>query len=373
MFTPNFTQTIVSSLIALMTLLLTSLPVVANPSGCCRYDIIKPNNGGIETTCVTVDAVTCRNRFGGTHTSNKRCERANGKCYDCDDPRFKSYQEVYAFFNVDTGEIPVRQELTSDTPAVAIRMDNVDYYENLYITGCGEVPVKVEDIEAQLSFFDHADPNTVGFTVEHYALTLASMTACDRITGPTQLTLVPGDQVHGTINTATGDMWAEMTLQLQNNLGNPVIPSLTQHSISGAWNADRRSIEYLSFGGSIIQQPDHFGTIVVTQTDGFTQVDAGGASDTLYVALNRPTELPVMIKFEVNDGRVAVDRGALTFTAENWSVPQAVQVSAMDNRSNDPETRFAVISLLSVSEDPTFANHNRHIMAKIVETKKVEE
>ena len=367
MTTQHFTQTITTSVVCLITLILTSMTVSANPSGCCQYTYKKPNNGGLGTACVTVDKFTCRNRFGGTHKKDKRCERKNGKCYKCNNPRFGSFQEIYAFFNVDTGAIAIGQQLTSETPAVDINMSHVDYYENLYISGCGEIPVKVQDIQAKLSFSDHDDPNMVGFTVEHYTLTLASMAACDRITGPTELSLVPRDQVHGTINIDTGEIWADMTLQLKNDLGHPVIPSLTQHSISGSWDATRRSIEYLSFGGSVIQQPDNFGKIVVTQTDDFTQVMEDGARDTIEVALGSPTELPVIVQLEVNNEGLSVDRVTLTFTRENWSVPQAVQVSASDNGITDLAPRFAVITLMSLSEDPIFAHHKRHIMTKIVD------
>lgn len=356
------------SVVCLVALIFTNLPVSANSSGCCRYTVTKPNKG-LGTACVTVDAITCRSRFSGKHTAKKRCERATGTCEDCDDPRFDTLQASYAFFNLDTEAIAIGQELTSKTPAVDIHMNQVSDYDNLYITGCGEVSVEVQDIRGTLSFLDHPDPNLVGFAVEQYTLSLAPMTACDRFTGSTELSLIPGDQVYGTVDLATGNIWAEMTLQLHNDLAHPAVPSLIQHSISGSWDDDRQSIAYLSFGGPIIQTPGDFGTIVVSQTDDFTQVVEGGPSDRIQVALGGPIALPVMVQLEVNAEGLHVDHDTLMFTPENWSIPQGVTVSASDNGRADANPRFAVITLTSRGKEPVLAHQKRHIMTRIVDQK----
>jgi VCBS repeat-containing protein len=102
--------------------------------------------------------------------------------------------------------------------------------------------------------------------------------------------------------------------------------------------------------------------IIIQQTGGSTQVEEGGATDTFTIALaNAPTaDVTVMVSgdyFQVaSNPDDPYGEVYLTFTKDNWNVPQTVTVTALDDA--DPEeagTGSLYISTLG-SADPRYNN-----------------
>ncbi len=71
-------------------------------------------------------------------------------------------------------------------------------------------------------------------------------------------------------------------------------------------------------------------TVTVTESGGSTDVAEGGANDTYDVVLDAKPTGAVSITVSP-DSDVSVDQGSLTFTTLDWSTPQTVTVSAVDD------------------------------------------
>jgi len=97
------------------------------------------------------------------------------------------------------------------------------------------------------------------------------------------------------------------------------------------------------------ETPEPAKGVNVVQTDGSTDVEEGGATDTYTVALLSAPAADVTINVSP-DNQLSVDKNELTFTAANWNVPQVVTVSAVDDDVPEGD-HTGVISHTSVSTD----------------------
>jgi hypothetical protein len=68
----------------------------------------------------------------------------------------------------------------------------------------------------------------------------------------------------------------------------------------------------------------------IAQVGGSTYVAEGGATDTLLVSLNAPPVADIPVVMSTNT-QVTCSPSTVTFTSANWSVPQVVTVSAIDD------------------------------------------
>ncbi len=94
------------------------------------------------------------------------------------------------------------------------------------------------------------------------------------------------------------------------------------------------------------------GQLIVTETNGSTSATEGGITDQISVALSAQPATDVVINVTSNNvAEVAAALGSLTFTPANWSTPQFVTISAVDDGLIDgtqaTNVRFAVNPLLS--------------------------
>lgn len=77
--------------------------------------------------------------------------------------------------------------------------------------------------------------------------------------------------------------------------------------------------------------------VVVSETGGTTQVAEGGTNDTCSVVLGTQPAASVTVTV-ASDGEVLVNGAmtpTLTFTAANWSTPQALNISAVDDSASE--------------------------------------
>lgn len=92
--------------------------------------------------------------------------------------------------------------------------------------------------------------------------------------------------------------------------------------------------------------------IVVTESDGSTQVTEGGAPDTYSIALTSEPTNPVTITLN-SDVQLSASPTTLVFEASNWSTPQSVTIAAVDDyRAQGP--RAASITHVAASDDPGY-------------------
>ena len=81
---------------------------------------------------------------------------------------------------------------------------------------------------------------------------------------------------------------------------------------------------------------DNIPRIVVLETNGFTQVDESESEDTVFVSLGTAPTSEVNINIGIDDiTEVSVTPSSLTFTPENWFIPQAIMVNGLDDELVD--------------------------------------
>lgn len=93
--------------------------------------------------------------------------------------------------------------------------------------------------------------------------------------------------------------------------------------------------------------------IQVDQSGGSTAVAEGGISDSFAVALESAPTAPVTIAL-TTQGEVALVPSVLTFTTANWSVPQAVTVTAIDDTQEEPLQHADQIDFAVTSADEVY-------------------
>lgn len=94
--------------------------------------------------------------------------------------------------------------------------------------------------------------------------------------------------------------------------------------------------------------------VIVTESGG-TNVTEGGAADTYTISLSAQPASTVSISVKNLDGQLMVMPATLVFTAANWSTPQTVTVSAIDDAiAEGPHT--AMISQKVIGGDINFRN-----------------
>ena len=96
--------------------------------------------------------------------------------------------------------------------------------------------------------------------------------------------------------------------------------------------------------------------IVVTETDGSTAVSESVGIDTIEVSLNRRPDTDVFITIESGDvTEFVVDLRTLTFTSDNWNVPQTVQVMGIDDREFDGDVTSSLTVEVGSGSDAGFS------------------
>lgn len=94
--------------------------------------------------------------------------------------------------------------------------------------------------------------------------------------------------------------------------------------------------------------------ITVTPTSGLTTTESGG-SDSFSVVLDTAPTADVVIAIASSDTTEGVvDKSSLTFTAENWSVPQVVTVTGVDDDVRDGNIEYVIYVGPAVSLDERY-------------------
>lgn len=94
--------------------------------------------------------------------------------------------------------------------------------------------------------------------------------------------------------------------------------------------------------------------VSVTQSDDYTGVIEGGATDTLEFVLDQAPTADVTITLSTADGETSVSSSSLTFTPANFSTPQSVTVTAVDDSDIEGSPHTGVVGITVSSADTTF-------------------
>ena len=94
--------------------------------------------------------------------------------------------------------------------------------------------------------------------------------------------------------------------------------------------------------------------ITVAPTSGLITTESGG-SDTFTVMLNSQPSADVTIELWNSDPTEgAVSPSSLTFSPENWAIPQTVTVTGVDDSADDENRMYTILTVAAVSTDPAY-------------------
>ncbi len=109
---------------------------------------------------------------------------------------------------------------------------------------------------------------------------------------------------------------------------------------------------------SVTNTDDDVPGITVTPTSGLTTTEAGGTAAFTVVLTSQPSA-GVTIPIASNDATEgSVDRSSLVFDGTNWSTPQTVIVTGVDDDVDDGNVAYGVVTGLAVSADAAYNNLN---------------
>ena len=97
----------------------------------------------------------------------------------------------------------------------------------------------------------------------------------------------------------------------------------------------------------------------IVETDGVTSVEENGIVDAYSIVLSEPPSAAVIVTAEVFEPNVVAVNGAqmleLTFTPDDWNIPQIVNVVAEKDSIAEPETAVWIMHMTRLA-DPNFAD-----------------
>ena len=107
---------------------------------------------------------------------------------------------------------------------------------------------------------------------------------------------------------------------------------------------------------SVITTDDDEGGVVLTETGGATVVTEAGGTDVVDVALTAQPVFNVVLAVSSGDpSEVSVAPAQLTFTPANWSVPQAITVTGVDDAAVDgDQTTTVTVSVVAGASDDAY-------------------
>lgn len=123
---------------------------------------------------------------------------------------------------------------------------------------------------------------------------------------------------------------------------------------AGTWGAtgseaDHINDDYFAGTGTLSVATGELPAVVVAQSDGGTAVAEGGAADSYTVVLKTQPASDVTVLVTCGD-RLSASPTTLTFTAQNWNVPQTVTVSAVDDAAVEGTTVVLITHAVSSAD-----------------------
>jgi ribosomal protein L24E len=108
--------------------------------------------------------------------------------------------------------------------------------------------------------------------------------------------------------------------------------------------------------------PFTVGMVRVTATGGSTVVTEHGASDTVSVALALQPTAPVVVQ-AAPDAQLTVQPSSLTFTPGNWSTPQVLTLTAVDDAAVEASPHQGTVVLSGTSDDSRYSGSSIQLIA----------
>ena len=98
--------------------------------------------------------------------------------------------------------------------------------------------------------------------------------------------------------------------------------------------------------------------ITVTAAAGLTTTEAGGTAAFTVVLASEPTANVTVGLSSSDTTEGTVSPASLTFTTGNWSTPQNVTVTGVDDAVGDGDQSYTIVTAAATSSDPTYSGVN---------------
>ena len=99
---------------------------------------------------------------------------------------------------------------------------------------------------------------------------------------------------------------------------------------------------------------DDVASAAIDLGDGLLVDEAGATSDTFTVRLDNQPSAPVLFTV-TSDAQVTASPATFAFTTDNWNVPRAITVTAVDDLDDEANLHPGVVTLTPSRADPFFA------------------
>ncbi|HBO45269.1 MAG TPA: hypothetical protein DD670_15340, partial [Planctomycetaceae bacterium] len=126
------------------------------------------------------------------------------------------------------------------------------------------------------------------------------------------------------------------------------LPTSGYHNVALVGNTTAASV---NFGLTSAQATPG---IRIIETNGSTAVSEDGATDQYQVVLTSRPTANVTVTLHANN-QLQLNRSSLTFTSQNWNVPQTVTIGAVDDNTDEADVHTASITHTVTSTDPDYA------------------
>ncbi|MFO0888458.1 MAG: Calx-beta domain-containing protein [Isosphaeraceae bacterium] len=127
-----------------------------------------------------------------------------------------------------------------------------------------------------------------------------------------------------------------------------------EYSILGAVTSTDANYGGLGLQVDAVNQDNDTPGITVSPTAGLTTTEAGGAASFTVVLNTQPTgDVTIPLSSDdTSEGTIGVS--SLTFTPENWDVPQTVTVTGVDDFVVDGDVAYSIVAGPATSADPNY-------------------
>ena len=98
--------------------------------------------------------------------------------------------------------------------------------------------------------------------------------------------------------------------------------------------------------------------ISVTPISGLTTTEAGGRAHFTVVLNTQPTADVIIALSSSNPTEGTVSPASLTFTSDNWNMPQTVDVTGVNDALDDGDIAYTIVTAAAVSADPGYNGLN---------------
>ncbi|MEG3894733.1 MULTISPECIES: DUF4347 domain-containing protein [unclassified Microcoleus] len=180
------------------------------------------------------------------------------------------------------------------------------------------------------------------------------------ITGTADSTTDYTGVTSGTLSFLPGEVYKEIPLNIIGDTSiepdETITVTISNPRITSPVAAPDPVIDVASYTLTIIN--DDFPDITVNPIAGLNTTEAGGTS-TFTVALNSPPTAPVSIGLtSSNPAEGTVSTNSLTFDPTNWSIPQTVTVTGVDDSAADGLQTYTIVTAPATSADTDYNNLN---------------